>query len=101
MLARPGVPTFERFEKPFANIPNAWREWVAHSKLFKQKNDAIVDVLINNGYKRESALAEVEKATQHPYVLGAARSQRALNKTARLVSALGQLKRLDSQARGN
>jgi hypothetical protein len=54
-----GGPLSERIQKTFDTIPNAWKQWVAQSKLLKTNDDAIVEVLTNNGYNRTSALAEV------------------------------------------
>jgi LPS sulfotransferase NodH len=92
-------PLSERMQKIFDTIPNAWKQWVAQSKLLKTNDDVIVEILTNNGYSRASALAEVVKAASDPYLLGAGRTQQRLSKPASLVNALGQLARLDSQAR--
>ena len=61
-------------------IPNAWKQWVAHSKLLNTNDDTIVEILINNGYNRAAALAEVRQAASDPYLLGAARTRRRLPK---------------------
>jgi LPS sulfotransferase NodH len=86
-------------QKYFNTIPDSWKKWVAQSKLLKTKDDAIVKVLINNGYSRASALAELERAASDPYLLGAGRTQRRLNKGVSLLNVLGQLARLDSRAK--
>jgi LPS sulfotransferase NodH len=77
-------------------VPNAWKEWVGQSKLLKAKDDAIVDVLTNNGYSRAAALAEVQKVAANPYLVGGARTLQRLQKGASLLNALGQLASLDS-----
>jgi LPS sulfotransferase NodH len=94
-----GGPLFERIQKTFDTIPNVWKQWVAQSKLLRTDDDAIVEVLTNNGYSRTSALAEVRKAASDPYLLGAARTQQHLSKPVSLLNALGQLAHLDSHAR--
>lgn len=95
--ASAGTGSLQHFQRPLDTIPSAWKQWVAQSKLLKAKDNAIVDVLTNNGYSRASALAEVEKATADPYLLGGARTQQRLQKGASLLNAIGQLARLDSQ----
>ena len=85
----------ESIQRTLDRIPNSWKQWVAHSKLHKTGDDAIVEVLTNNGYSRASALAEVKRAGSDPYLLGAARTQQGLSKGAALLNALGQLGRLD------
>lgn len=91
-----------RFESParaMNTIPRAWKQWVAHSKLLKTSDDAIVEVLVNNGYSRPIALAEIRKAAADPYLLGGARAQRRLNKPMSLLNIQGQLAGLSSKAR--
>jgi len=89
----------EPTQKIFETIPNAWKQWVAYSKLGKTADAHIVEVLTNNGYSSASALAEVRKADSDPYLLAAGLTQRPLNKAASLLNSIGQLTRLDSQAR--
>jgi len=76
----------------------AWKQWVAHQKLFRANDDAIVEVLTNNGYSRATALAEMKKAAADPYLLGAVRAHQRLKKGAILLNILGQLARLNSNA---
>jgi LPS sulfotransferase NodH len=78
-------------------IPNAWKRWVGHSKLFRSGTDAIVEVLTKNGYSRAAALAEVNKAASDPYLLGAVQTCQQLRKAASLLNVQGQLARLNSQ----
>jgi LPS sulfotransferase NodH len=81
-------------------IPNAWKQWIAQSKLLKAKDEEILEVLAKDGYCRASVLAEIEKAASHPYLLAAARIQQRVHKAASLLNALGQLASLlGSQAR--
>jgi LPS sulfotransferase NodH len=91
-------PPIERKQKALETIPNAWKQWIAHSKLLKTNDDTVVEVLTNNGYDRTSVIAEVRTAADDPYLLGAARTQRRLNKAVSLLNAQGQLARLDSRA---
>jgi LPS sulfotransferase NodH len=86
----------ERIQKIFDTIPRAWKQWVGQSKLLNTKDETILTVLINNGYSRDSAVAEIEKATSDPYLLGAARAQQRLQKGVSLLNALGRLACLDS-----
>ncbi len=97
--AETGNPLAERIRTKRDTIPDAWKQWVAHSKLLNTADDAIVEVLHTNGYSRASALAEVTKAASDPYLLGAARTQRRLNKAVSLLNMQGQLARLSAQAR--
>jgi LPS sulfotransferase NodH len=78
--------------------PDAWNQWVGRGKLLKTKDDAIVEVLVNNGYSHRSALAEVQEAASDPYLLSAIQAHQRLGKGAALLNALGQLARLDSRA---
>jgi LPS sulfotransferase NodH len=91
------APLFEPVEKPFDRIPKVWKQWVAQARLRNTKDDEVVEVLVKNGYSRASAVAEVGRAASDPYVLGAALTQRRLNKGASLLNAIGQLARLDSK----
>jgi LPS sulfotransferase NodH len=91
------APLFEGLNKPFDTVPAAWRQWVAQSKVRKIRDDEIVGVLVNNGYGRAAARAEVRRTTSDPYVLGAALTQRRLGKRASLLNAIGQMARLASQ----
>jgi LPS sulfotransferase NodH len=88
----------ERMEESTHTIPDAWKEWIAHSKLFKTSDDAIIEVLTNNGYSRAAALAEVKRAASDPYLLAVARTQQRLNKAVSLLNVHEQLARLNSQA---
>lgn len=92
----PSGPLSERIQKTFETIPNAWKQWIGQSMLLNTKDEAIVEVLINNGYSRASALTEVEKATSDPYLRGAAQTQKRLQKGGSLLNALGQVARLDA-----
>jgi LPS sulfotransferase NodH len=94
-----GNPLGERLKKALDTIPNAWKQWVASSKLRKSSDDAIVAVLANNGYSRASAISEVRKAASDPYLLGAALNQQRLNKAAALLNIQGQMIRLDATAK--
>ena len=94
-----GGPLPTHVPKTLEPIPNAWKEWVGHSKLLNATNEAIVQVLTNNGYNRAKASSEVEKAARDPYLLGAASAQRRLRKGASILNALGQLARLDAGMR--
>ena len=89
---------FGRLTKPFATIPDFWRQWVAHARLRGYSTDAIAEVLIGNGYSSAAAHSEAGKAASDPYLLGGARQQQRLNKAAALLNAQGQLRRLDSRA---
>jgi LPS sulfotransferase NodH len=91
-------PLFERSQKPFDMIPNAWKQWIARSKLLKTPDDVIIEVLTTNGYSRKSAMGEVRKAASDPYLLAAAQSQRHLNKAVSLLNALQESAGLDPQA---
>ncbi|MGH7140934.1 MAG: cupin-like domain-containing protein, partial [Pirellulales bacterium] len=51
-----------------AGIPESWKRWIGENKLFKTSDDAIVDVLMKNGFAREEAVAEVERAAANPYL---------------------------------
>ena len=64
-----GNPLAERIQKAFGTIPDAWKQWIAHSRLLKTNDDAIVDVLTNNGYSRLAAVAEVSRAARDSYML--------------------------------
>ena len=89
---------FGRLTKPFAVIPDRWKQWVAQARLLGYSTDTIAEVLITNGYSSDAAHAEADKAASDPYLLGSARHQHRLNKAAALLNAQGQLRRLDSRA---
>jgi trehalose 2-sulfotransferase len=52
-------------------FPDLWKQWVAQAMQLNSSDDAIVEVLVSNGFTRAAALAEVRSAAAHPYVLGA------------------------------
>jgi LPS sulfotransferase NodH len=52
-------PLAERSSKPLDVIPDSWKQWIAHNKLLKTPDEAIIEVLASNGYSRQSAIAEV------------------------------------------
>ncbi len=91
-----GEPDPMRTPMPLETIPNAWKRWVGQGKLLKTRDEAIVEVLTNNGYARASAAAEVEKAGSDQYLLGATHAHRRLRKGASLLNALGEMARLES-----
>jgi LPS sulfotransferase NodH len=96
---RPADPrVFGRLTKPFASIPDLWRQWVAHARLRGYGADAIAEVLIGNGYSAAAAHAEAGKAVSDPYLLAGARHLQALNKAAALLDAQARLRRLDPRA---
>ena len=90
---------FSSAEMPFGVIPNLWKQWVAQAKLLGYTDDAIVAVLVRNGYSRNAAVSEAQKAASGSLLLGCARSQRRLTKAAALLNAQGQLRRLNSRAK--
>ena len=92
-------PLSESEQRTVETIPDAWKRWVAHSKLIKAKDDEIVEVLTKNGYDRDLALAEAKSAALDPYLLGAIQTYQRRNKGASLLQALGELGRLHSQAK--
>jgi LPS sulfotransferase NodH len=81
------------------HIPDAWKEWIGHSRLLQIGDDAMVAVLTGNGYAKEAALAEVKKAGSDPYLRAAAETYRRCSKGAALLNALGRMARLDSRAK--
>jgi hypothetical protein len=64
-------PPSEPAQRRFGTVPDVWKQWVGHSKLLRAKDDAIVAVLINNGYNRDAAHTEVERTASDPFLLGA------------------------------
>jgi LPS sulfotransferase NodH len=90
-------PLSECIQKTFDTIPNAWKQWVGQSRLLGAKDEAIVQVLINNGYSRAAAGAEVEKVKADLYLLGATRTLGHLQRASSVLNALGQMARLDSR----
>lgn len=79
-------------------IPDAWRHWIARSKLLQAGDDAIAEVLTANGYSRASATAEVSRASSDPYLRAAARVHQRLRKAGSLLDIQGQMARIDSRA---
>jgi trehalose 2-sulfotransferase len=55
-------PLAERSSKPLDVIPDSWKQWIAHNKLLKVPDEEIIEVLASNGYRRQSAIAEVATA---------------------------------------
>jgi LPS sulfotransferase NodH len=90
--------SFKPARKPLDVVHNVWKQWVAQARLDGHTDDAIVGVLIANGYSRGVAETEVRKAASDPYILGCARSQRRLKKAASLLNTKGELRHLDSHA---
>jgi LPS sulfotransferase NodH len=91
-------PLSKRIRQNLETIPDAWKQWIGQSKTTRSSDDAIVEVLVNNGCSREAALAEVKNAASDPYLIGSARRQQRLNKAVSLLNIQGQLARLDSRA---
>ncbi len=95
----PEGPPFEREQKPHDTIPGIWKQWIVQAKLLRTDNDAITNILVNNGYSRVSAQREVRNAAADPYVLGAIRAYNRVRKAANLLHAQEQLARLDSHSK--
>jgi LPS sulfotransferase NodH len=89
---------FARAQKPLDWLPNAWQQWIGHSKLLKTSDEQIAEVLTGNGYCRAAVLAEVQKAALDPYLRGGMRTAQRMNKAASFLNIQGQLARLDSQS---
>jgi LPS sulfotransferase NodH len=85
-------------DKPFAVIPDIWKQWVAHARLLGDTSEAIAKVLTTNGYSHKAAHAQAENAVSDPYLTASIRHQRRLKKAAALLNAQAQLRRLDSRA---
>jgi LPS sulfotransferase NodH len=96
---QPTDPLLDRAQRVRDTIPVAWKQWIAHSKLLRTSDDAIVEVLVGNGCDRAAALAEVNKAAADPYLLGAMHSRQRVRKAAALLNAQEQLARLNSHAK--
>lgn len=92
-------PLFDRAQQPFQSIPDAWKQWIVRNKRLGTTDDTIIDVLMSNGYSRESATAEVGKVASDPYLLAAAESERCRNKAVSLLNVLQKSAGLDSQAK--
>jgi hypothetical protein len=92
-------PLLELSRKSFDAIPDAWKQWIAYSKLVKMTDDAIIDVLTSNGYSSASSISEVRNAASHPYLVAAAQHHQCLSKAVSLINVLGGLRGLDSQAK--
>jgi LPS sulfotransferase NodH len=80
-------------------LPHTWKQWVGHSKIMSTPDDVVVDVLVANGYGRELARAELERAASDPYLQGAVRTRRGRSRAIALLNAMGELARLDPRAR--
>jgi LPS sulfotransferase NodH len=94
-----GSPLFARSQRAFSEIPNAWKRWIAHSKILGMTDDTIIEVLTNNGYHRVAVLAEVEKAASDAYLAAAVRNHQRYTKPLSLLNTSGQLARLNSKAK--
>lgn len=49
-------------------IPDAWKAWIGENKLMRAPDADIVEVLVKQGFPREAAAAEVERANSDPYL---------------------------------
>ncbi|HEY1892389.1 MAG TPA: Stf0 family sulfotransferase [Steroidobacteraceae bacterium] len=86
-----------RVSRPLAVVPDAWKAWIAQSKLQNSSSASIVDVLEKNGYARSAAQAEVARAAVNPYLAGATYERRRLGKCASMLRAVDAMSRLDSR----
>src|ERR1019366_2361568 len=91
-------PVVDFIDKVLNVIPDVWKEWIAHSKLTETEDHKIVEVLAGNGYNRESAAAEVNAASLHPYLISSARTHARRGKAVCLLNIQGQLARFSTQA---
>jgi LPS sulfotransferase NodH len=93
-----GSPLQARIREIRETVPDAWRDWIARSKLLQTDDEAIAEVLVGNGYSRSCAAAEVGRAASDPYLRAAARVHQRLRKGGSLLDIQAQLARLDSRA---
>lgn len=55
-------------ETPPAVIPDNWQRWIAENSMMGANSNAMIEVLVNNGFNRELATSEISKAAYHPYI---------------------------------
>lgn len=101
LASTPAADKPERVQKKSAldtldTIPEPWKGWIGQRKVLNASDESIVEVLVHNGYGHALASAEVRKAAADPYLSGAARVRRRLQKGASLLNVMGQLARLDA-----
>jgi LPS sulfotransferase NodH len=77
-------------------VPNEWRKWIGQSKVIGRTDDAIIEVLTGNGYSRDLAAAEIDKANADPFLLGALRTRSRLQKGKAILCALDHLAKLNT-----
>jgi LPS sulfotransferase NodH len=74
-----------------------WRHWIAQQRLARLPEDEAIDVLVKNGCDKTVAASEVSKAYADPYLDGAAQILARQRKASALLTALGELRKLDSR----
>jgi LPS sulfotransferase NodH len=89
-------PLTERFDQLAGAVGPAWKQWIGQGKLLGAGDEELVSVLVANGYGREPAAAAVAQAGDDDYLTGAAHAYRRLRAAGSVLSALGELARLDS-----
>jgi trehalose 2-sulfotransferase len=52
-------PLAERSRTPLDVIPDAWKAWIARQRLLMVPDEAIIETLASNGYRREAAVAQL------------------------------------------
>jgi LPS sulfotransferase NodH len=87
-----------RHDKPFAMVPDAWRQWVAHARLAGSGAEEISQVLVSNGYSAAAAQAESQRAASDAYLVAAGRELKQARKAAFFLHALAQVRRVDPRA---
>jgi hypothetical protein len=65
---------------PPTRIDNEWRRWIAENLILGGHPASLVHVLVQAGISPREAMAEMETATQSPYIHGARRLKNRLEK---------------------
>jgi LPS sulfotransferase NodH len=89
-------PLTERFDQLAGAVGPAWQQWIGQGKLLGAADEELISVLVANGHGREAAAAAVARAGDDDYLTGAAHAFRRLRAAGSVLSALGELARLDS-----
>ncbi len=76
-------------------IPADWKRWIAENLLRGGAADALIEILVSNGFSRELSRLEVEVAANHPYVEAARSFVRKIKKRDWVLNAQRLLGELD------
>ncbi|MCA1685929.1 MAG: cupin-like domain-containing protein [Planctomycetia bacterium] len=97
-MAQAGGVGDSRTAAPARPFDDDWRRWVAENLLLGVTPEALLPVLIGNGFPGPESAREIETAARSPYLKGADRLRNRLRKRDWLLASYRKLRRLDPRS---